>query len=150
MVRLRSTNRIIFLSVYFRALLFYTRLTALNVRDLTLLRDYNTDVSLAAHTDAVWGIACASDADRTVSISADGSIKAWDSASGQVSRIQPPHTLGLVSLSLSRDGKHALYNSIEGLTTLWNLDSGDVVGKFESYARTTGISAGEASAEPCM
>ena len=28
-----------------------------------------------------------------------------------------------------------LYNSLEGLTSLWDLGSGEVVGKFESYAR---------------
>jgi len=39
-------------------------------------------------------------------------------------------------LSASPDGKHALYNSIEGLTSLWDLESGQVVAKHESYQRT--------------
>lgn len=30
-----------------------------------------------------------------------------------------------------------MYNSIEGLTSLWDLGTGEVVGKYESYARTT-------------
>lgn len=81
-----------------------------------------------------------------ISISADGSVKQWAAASGLP---HPPnatfpaaHTLAQVSLSVSPDGKKALYNSIEGLTSLWDLGSGEVVSKFESYART-------GDAEPC-
>ncbi|KAJ7490260.1 WD repeat-containing protein 61 [Mycena galericulata] len=90
------------------------------------------------HSDAVWGAAWTT-ADTVVSVSADGSIKQWTSSSGQ--RHPPnadfpaPHTLGLVSLSVSPDGQRALYNSLEGLTCLWDLASGEVVARFESYAR---------------
>ncbi len=80
-----------------------------------------------------------------LSISADGTIKQWDSISGQVSRSRPPHTLGLVSLSVDPTGKQALYNSLEGLTCLWDLEDGEVKGSFESYARA----AGGESTEPC-
>ena len=80
-------------------------------------------------------------------MSADGSIKQWLAISGQPHPpnvdAPPPHTLALVSLSVSPDGKKALYNSIEGLTSLLNLETGNVVSKFESYNRTS-----EAS-EPC-
>jgi len=91
--------------------------------------------------------------DTAVSISADGSIKQWTSSSGQPYsipnsnesnfQVPPPHTLGLVSLSVSQDGRLALYNSLEGLTSLWDLTNGEIVGKFESYVRS-----GE-DAEPC-
>ncbi|KAI0711154.1 WD repeat-containing protein 61 [Cerioporus squamosus] len=95
------------------------------------------------HTDAVWGISW-TNADTVLSISADGTIKQWDSVSGQVSRSRPPHTLGLVSLSVDPTGKQALYNTLEGLTCLWDLEDGEVKGSFESYAR----SAGGESTEP--
>lgn len=85
--------------------------------------------------------------DTTISISADGSVKQWSSAVGQPhppnASFPKPHTLAQVSLSVSRDGKRALYNSIEGLTSLWNLEDGEIAGPFESYARTN------AEAEPC-
>ena len=97
-----------------------------------------------AHSDAVWGTTW-TNADTVLSISADGSIKQWDSNSGQVSRSRPPHTLGLVSLSVDPTGKLALYNTLEGLTCLWDLEDGEVKGSFESYART----AGAESTEPC-
>ena len=80
-----------------------------------------------------------------ISISADGSIKKWDSISGQASHSRPPHTLGLVSLSVDPAGKQALYNTLEGLTCLWDLEDGEVKGSFESYARAPG---GD-STEPC-
>ncbi|KAL1943896.1 hypothetical protein VTO73DRAFT_3714 [Trametes versicolor] len=87
------------------------------------------------HSDAVWAVSW-TNADTVLSISADGSIKQWDSVSGQVSRTRPPHTLGLVSLSVDPSGKQALYNTLEGLTCLWDLDDGELKGTFESYART--------------
>lgn len=84
-------------------------------------------------------------ADTVLSVSADGVIKQWDSISGQVSRSRPPHTLGIVSLSVDPTGKLALYNTLEGLTSLWDLDDGEVKGSFESYARAAGAEA----TEPC-
>ncbi|KAK7435771.1 Ski complex subunit Rec14 [Stygiomarasmius scandens] len=98
-----------------------------------------------AHNDAVWGVAW-TQSDTAVSISADGSIKQWTSSTGQPYsipnsnesdfQVPPPHTLGLVSLSVSQDGRFALYNSLEGLTSLWDLTNGEIVGKFESYVRS--------------
>ncbi|KAF8632802.1 hypothetical protein AX15_001667 [Amanita polypyramis BW_CC] len=91
------------------------------------------------HTDAIWGIAYAED-DTVFSISADGSIKHWGSTGQPASpnaELPSPHTLGLVSLSSSRDGLRVLYNSIEGLTSLWDVSQSKVVARFESYVRKT-------------
>jgi hypothetical protein len=97
-----------------------------------------------AHDDAVWGVSWANADDRVISVSADGMIKYLDSTSGQVTRTLPRHTLGLTSLSTSLDGRQALFNSIEGLTQLWDLNSGEIIGKYESYLRT-----GTEAVEPC-
>lgn len=97
-----------------------------------------------AHKDAIWGVSWTPD-DRVLSVSADGTIKQWDSGSGQITRAGPRHPLGFTSLSTSQDGKYALFNSIEGLTQMWDLQSGDVAGKFESYARPA-----SGQLEPCM
>ncbi|TEB32235.1 WD repeat-containing protein 61 [Coprinellus micaceus] len=92
------------------------------------------------HSEAVWGVAWTAE-DTTLSVSADGSVKQWLSISGQPhppnADAPPPHTLALVSLSVSPDGKRALYNSIEGLTSLLDLETNQVVSKFESYDRTS-------------
>ncbi|KAF8887250.1 WD repeat-containing protein 61 [Gymnopilus junonius] len=91
-----------------------------------------------SHSDAVWGVAWTAN-DTAISISADGSVKQWSAATGQPhppnAAFPKPHTLAQVSLSVTPDGKRALYNSIEGLTTLWNLENGEVAATFESYAR---------------
>lgn len=96
-----------------------------------------------AHSDAIWDISWSPN-DTAISISADGSIRQWDSTSGQVSRSLPAHPLGLISLSVSPNGEKVLFNSLEGLTSLWDLQSGEIVGKHESYTR-----AGTDPAEPC-
>lgn len=88
-----------------------------------------------AQQDSVWGVALTSK-DEVVSVSADGTIKKRNAVSGQVSLAQPPHTLGLVSLDIDPTGKYALYNTLEGLTSLLDMDKGEVVGKYESYARS--------------
>jgi len=99
-----------------------------------------------AHSDAVWGVSWTQN-DTAISVSADGSVRQWSSAVGQPhppnAAFPKPHTLAQVSLSVSPDGKRAIYNSIEGLTSLWNLENGEIIGNFESYARTG------AEGEPC-
>ena len=91
-----------------------------------------------AHTDAVWGVAWTAK-DTVISVSADGSVKQWSAAVGQPhppnAAFPTPHTLAQVSLSVSPDGTRALYNSLEGLTSLWNLDNGEIIGTFESFVR---------------
>ncbi|KAF8520736.1 WD repeat-containing protein 61 [Hysterangium stoloniferum] len=89
------------------------------------------------HTDAIWATKW-TERDTVVSISADGSIVQWDSQSGQQINSLPPHTLGLISLSVSQAGDKALFNSIEGLTRLWDLTGGAVLGTHESFVRASG------------
>lgn len=109
------------------------------------VQDAHHRVRLTAHTDAVWGMAY-TEADTVFSVSADGSIKQWG-ATGQAaspnSEFPPPHTLGLVSVSASRDGQRVLYNSIEGLVSLWDVSNNKIAARFESYVRGTG------NPEPC-
>jgi WD repeat-containing protein 61 len=82
-----------------------------------------------------------------VSVSADGAIIQWDAQSGQQLHALPPHTLGLISLSVSEAGDRAVYNTIEGLTKLWDLMDGAVLGTHESFARD---SASAQQTEPGM
>jgi len=70
-----------------------------------------------------------------VSISADGTIIQWDAQSGEQLHVGPPHTLGLVSLSVSEAGDRAVYNTIEGLTRLWDLVDGALLSAHESFAK---------------
>lgn len=101
---------------------------------------------LLAHSDAVWGVAWTAN-DTVISASADGSVKQFSAAGGQPhppnAAFPAPHSLAQVSLSVSADGTRALYNSIEGLTRLWNLENGEIIGSFESFVRT------KEDADPC-
>ena len=104
------------------------------------------NISHAEHHDSVWGLSWTAQ-DTVISTSADGSIRQWASATGQPyppnAPPPKPHTLGLTSLSVSRDGRKALYNSIEGTTRLWDVGgSGEVEGTFESFAKSDDAQSG--------
>ena len=126
-------------SIFARARLFRTYCRVIHL-PRNILKGSSSFLSLSlfsAHSDAIWGVSWTEN-DTAISISADGSIKQWSAASGQPhppnATFPTPHTLAQVSLSVSLDGKRALYNSIEGHTSLWNLENGEVVATFESYA----------------
>ena len=116
-------------------------MTLLNVRKCCLkymlVHNMNIDAWTSAHSDAIWSSQWTTK-DTVVSISADGAIIQWDSNSGQQLHALPPHTLGLISLSVSEAGDRAVYNTIEGLTQLWDLTDGSVLGSHESFARDPG------------
>ena len=52
-------------------------------------------------------------------------------------RVSSPHPVGITSVSVNMRGTKVLYNSLEGLTSLWDLETGEIVGKYESYVRTS-------------
>ncbi|KZW02542.1 WD repeat-containing protein 61 [Exidia glandulosa HHB12029] len=87
------------------------------------------------HTDSIWATQWAAN-DTVFSAAADGQIVQWDATKAEPLHTQPPHTLGLVSLSVSESGDLALYNTIEGITCLWDTSSGHTVRKHESFLRT--------------
>ena len=82
----------------------------------------------------MWGVTW-TPTDEVISVSADGTIKKWHPTSAQVSLSRPAHPLAIVSIDVSADGRRALYNTLEGLTCLWDLENGEVIGKHESYVR---------------
>ncbi|KIJ10982.1 hypothetical protein PAXINDRAFT_164197 [Paxillus involutus ATCC 200175] len=87
------------------------------------------------HSDEIWGIAWTAN-NAVVSASADGTVKQWDSTSGQVLMARAPHNLAIVSLSVSPDGRFVLYNGLDGTTCLWDLQTDALVGRHESYDRS--------------
>ena len=92
-----------------------------------------------AHKDAVWASRWTAK-NQLISASADGTLVQWDVISGQPIRSLPAHALGIVSLSVPALGEFALYNTLEGTTALWDLQSGEIKGEFASYmAKKDGI-----------
>lgn len=104
--------------------------------------------SQATHSDSIWALAQPS-ASTILSGSADGSFAftSWDEA-GQAEQLPngPPesHTLGITSLSCNKSGTRALWNSIEGTTGLFDVQTGASRGKYASFVRT-----GQEAEEPC-
>ncbi|KAH7887304.1 WD40-repeat-containing domain protein [Phlebopus sp. FC_14] len=96
----------------------------------------NAFESTEPHSDEIWDIAWTAN-DTAVSASADGTVKQWNSTSGQVSLSRPPHNLAIVSLSVSPDGQFVLYNSLEGTTCLWDIQADRIIGQHNSYDRST-------------
>lgn len=67
----------------------------------------------------------------------------WDASRMTTIATQPPHVLGMVSLDVDESGTRVLYNSIEGITSLWDTSVGHKAVKHESFVRT-----GAQSTEP--
>ena len=66
-----------------------------------------------------------------------------NASDGTLIKDLPPHPLALTSLSADVEGNKALINSIEGTVSLWDLTSGEVVGKRETFDQgKDGIDAG--------
>ncbi|KAG1737351.1 WD40-repeat-containing domain protein [Suillus occidentalis] len=83
-------------------------------------------------SDEIWAVAWTAN-NTAVFASADGTVKQWNSTSGQVAMSRPPHNLAIVSLSVSLDGKFALYNGLDGTTRLWHPQSDTIVRHHKSY-----------------
>ncbi|KAF8339184.1 WD repeat-containing protein 61 [Cantharellus anzutake] len=91
--------------------------------------------------DAIYGVKWLPN-DTVVSVSADGKASQWNASDGAVIHSLPPHPLALTSLSTDAEGNRALINSIEGTISLWDLTSGEVVGKRETFDQAkSGIDA---------
>ncbi|KAH7104678.1 WD repeat-containing protein 61 [Auriculariales sp. MPI-PUGE-AT-0066] len=92
------------------------------------------------HSDSIWAAQWASN-DTIFSASADGHIIHWDANKMSKLNTQPPHVLGMVSLDVDETGTLALYNTIEGITSLWDTNQGHKVYKHESFLRTSSQSS---------
>ncbi|KAI6026060.1 NADP-dependent oxidoreductase domain-containing protein [Pisolithus marmoratus] len=72
--------------------------------------------------DKVWNMVCTSN-DTIVSGPTGRIVKLWDSMSGQVSLPHPLHNLTIMPQSVSPDAQFVLYDTLEGMTCLWDIQS---------------------------
>ncbi|KAG8930826.1 hypothetical protein FRC02_003645 [Tulasnella sp. 418] len=93
--------------------------------------------SAQSHEDAIWDLKW-THRDQVVSISADGTAGLWNPKDGATIHTVNPDVLSLISLSVSPDGSLALLNSIKGTVILWDLGSGEIVSKKETYRQGNG------------
>jgi hypothetical protein len=80
--------------------------------------------TLTGHTLQVRSMAFSPDGSRLASGSNDGTIKLWDTASGQELRTLKGHTRAVYTLVFSPDGTHLTSGSNDGTIKLWDAASG--------------------------
>ena len=85
------------------------------------------------HSYAVYSVAFSPDGARILSISADGTVKLWDTASGRELRTFSGHSDGVYSVAFSPDRTHILSGSEDGTTRLWDADTGKEIAQFISF-----------------
>lgn len=88
---------------------------------------------LEGHSGAVWGVGLSADGRRAVSSDMDGTVWAWDTASGKPLYQLKGHTKGTVAVTLSSDGLRALSGSGDNTMRLWDLQTGNELRRFEGH-----------------
>lgn len=79
---------------------------------------------LEGHTDAVVWVKMLADAQRLVSASQDGSVRAWNLTTGE-SNVLAGRTGGLTSIDVSDDGDVVVTGSSDSTVRVWNLATGE-------------------------
>jgi WD repeat-containing protein 61 len=70
-------------------------------------------------------------ADQTLSVSADGGLSIFSSPTGDIMQALPAHPVGITAVSTSANGTSALFNSLDGRTSLLDLESRTIVAAAE-------------------
>ncbi len=79
---------------------------------------------LEGHSSLVEWLAFTPDGRQIVSAGADGTVRAWDVASGRVLACFCGHTDGVLGVSVSPDGCQAISGGRDGTLRLWRLPEG--------------------------
>jgi WD40 repeat protein len=90
---------------------------------------------LAGHSRKVMAVAVSTDGETAVSGGTDGSVRAWNLATGRVRVVMPGQDGGAVSsLALTADAVTAASGSADGTIRIWSLDSGKLQGSLPGHA----------------
>jgi hypothetical protein len=85
------------------------------------------------HDTFATAVAFAPDGRSAMSGDAEGTMKTWDVATGDMVRSFRGHTGWVRSIVYSRDGRFALSGSWDGSMKLWEVDTGQQLRKFEGH-----------------
>jgi len=79
------------------------------------------------HTSDVYSVAFSPNGKTIASASVDGTIKLWDTATGQLLRTLQGHTSNVNSIAFSPDGKTIVSASSDATIKIWDIATGDVL-----------------------
>ena len=77
-------------------------------------------LDLRGHTDLVWGLAYSPDGRRLATGSLDGTIKLWDTTTGEEVFTLRGHTAGVICVAFSPDGRRIASGSWDRTVRVWD------------------------------
>jgi len=107
------------------------------VTDATV-RLWQTDTArslavLAAHRDAVLGVALSANGHLVASGGSDGIVKVWDARSGACLLTLDAHATTIWGVSLSRDGQLLAAGAADGVVRLWDTTTGRLLAALHGH-----------------
>ena len=92
------------------------------------------ELTLTGHTAEVWGVAYHPDGSQMATSSSDGTIKLWDSISGQALHTLARDGTPVFFIDYHPDGTRLAAAYADGTVTIWSLESGQVSQTLSGHA----------------
>jgi WD40 repeat protein len=94
-----------------------------------------SDLTLWGHTGAVNSVAYSPNGSRIASGSSDGTVRVWDSITGQTLAELKGDPAGVMSVAFSPDGTRLATGTWDGASKVWDVTTGQAVLTFEGNPR---------------
>lgn len=82
------------------------------------------------HYGTVTGVGVTADGLRLISAGADGTLRVWDSVTGQELRNLSAHVGAVSGMTVLADGRRVVTAGDDGMIRLWDVTTGEVLGQF--------------------
>jgi small GTP-binding protein len=95
---------------------------------------FNLELTLEAHTEAVYSVAWSPDGKILASGGGDHAIRIWDMQTGVCKFTLNKHKNYVIRLSFSADGRLLASKSSDGMTMLWRCDKWEWLATFDDHS----------------